>query len=527
MPDSNGLILTSINKSRIKGLAVFKNTLDQDTLNNYLDQDGCINFNQLKSDLFSKSIQERPKLEVSKEPLVGQELLLKTKELSNLSQSEIAKSCGYVLKQEDGTEQVKLSQFLKALVAAKLSTNSTIINEDDNSEDQKEEHDSSTNNLDIKNNLKKSKIKSLYDLFYSKTYSETGWLYTAPILEDLYIESNNINIQGNELLEKLNEENIDFAVMEKSGINIDEKLIHLFVEIPIQSLEEKIIIYDNFDESKILKINNIENLNISLGETPSQKNFILGTVWTDGEESFYGDVEGGSLPFHDRKEWELDKSKDERIYLKLTNQSGIFEYVDIEDAINSKLKLTPNYEKSKYISPEEMSNEPMSFYIELEYTEGNYTEFEDIDEIDEDDLGEYMHDAGDSFTIHLPEITIGINDEEHTLTAKEIDNLYGDVIQPKEGKIVVYTDRRDCRFSDFPSDYGEEDSPDNGWECELLKKDILRNKVEVDKFKYNSEDKYKMYWEYKGEEIRSWIMSDISCEENVSVLVEGKEVMSY
>ena len=68
MPDSNGLILTSINKSRIKGLAVFKNTLYQDTLNNYLDQDGCINFKQLKSDLFSKSIQERPKLEVIKEP---------------------------------------------------------------------------------------------------------------------------------------------------------------------------------------------------------------------------------------------------------------------------------------------------------------------------------------------------------------------------------------------------------------------------------------------------------------------------
>ena len=41
-------------------------------------------------------------------------------------------------------------------------------------------------------------------------------------------------------------------------------------------------------------------------------------------------------------------------------------------------------------------------------------------------------------------------------------------------------------------------------------KKILRNKVELDKFKYNPEDKYKMYWEYKGEEIKSWIMSDIS-----------------
>ena len=61
----------------------------------------------------------------------------------------------------------------------------------------------------------------------------------------------------------------------------------------------------------------------------------------------------------------------------------------------------------------------------------------------------------------------------------------------------------------------------------MLKKDILRNKVELDKFKYNPEDKYRMYWEYKGEEIMSWIMSDISSEENVSVLDEGKEVMSY
>ena len=170
-----------------------------------------------------------------------------------------------------------------------------------------------------------------------------------------------------------------------------------------------------------------------------------------------------------------------------------------------------------------MSNDPV---ISLDYTDGVY-KFEDIDEIDEDDLGEYMQDAGDSFTIYLPKITIGMNDEEHTITAKEFDSLYQDVIHPKEGKIVVYTDRRECSFSDFPSDYGEEESPDNGWECELLKKDILRNKVELDKFKYNPEDKYKMYWEYKGEEIKSWIMSDISCEENVSVLDEGKEVMSY
>ena len=105
----------------------------------------------------------------------------------------------------------------------------------------------------------------------------------------------------------------------------------------------------------------------------------------------------------------------------MINQSGNFEYIDIEDAIDSKLKLTPNYKKSKYISPEEISNKIKSFSIELNYAEGNYTEFDDIEEIDEDDLGEYMQGAGDSFTIYNPEITIGINGKEHTITAKEFD----------------------------------------------------------------------------------------------------------
>ena len=60
-----------------------------------------------------------------------------------------------------------------------------------------------------------------------------------------------------------------------------------------------------------------------------------------------------------------------------------------------------------------------------------------IDEIDEVNLGGYMRDAGDSFTIYLPEIIIRINNEEHIITSKEFDNLYGYVIQLKDGKIVV------------------------------------------------------------------------------------------
>ena len=269
MSDQKGLILTSIDQGKIEGLSVFKYTLDQDTLNSYLDQDGCIDLNQLKSDLFSKQIKSRPKLVISNIPLTGDELLKKIKEDNNLTKSEIAKVCGYSIIKEDGSEQIRFTDFYKALLDAKLSGSSPATNKEKEENSEKDKKLSKGSKEET--NIKKSKIKSLYDLFNSYNYNETDWLFSGPILKDLIIESDNINIKGHELLKKLNKENIDTCTMESLGKRIDEELIHLFVEIPIQSKEEKIIINDTFDESKILKIDTIDNLNISLLETPSQE----------------------------------------------------------------------------------------------------------------------------------------------------------------------------------------------------------------------------------------------------------------
>ncbi|WP_066375434.1 MULTISPECIES: AbrB family transcriptional regulator [unclassified Anabaena] len=52
------------------------------------------------------------------EPLVGEELLTKVKELGNLSKEEKAKQCGYYTVTKNGVERVNMMKFLNALIDA-------------------------------------------------------------------------------------------------------------------------------------------------------------------------------------------------------------------------------------------------------------------------------------------------------------------------------------------------------------------------------------------------------------------------
>ena len=52
------------------------------------------------------------------EPLIGEELLKKVKELENLSKEEKAKSCGYYTITKNGIERVNMMKFLNALIDA-------------------------------------------------------------------------------------------------------------------------------------------------------------------------------------------------------------------------------------------------------------------------------------------------------------------------------------------------------------------------------------------------------------------------
>ncbi|OLP18535.1 AbrB family transcriptional regulator [Leptolyngbya sp. 'hensonii'] len=52
------------------------------------------------------------------EPLTGEELLNKVKELENLSEEEKAKACGYYTVTKSGVERVNMMKFLKALLDA-------------------------------------------------------------------------------------------------------------------------------------------------------------------------------------------------------------------------------------------------------------------------------------------------------------------------------------------------------------------------------------------------------------------------
>ena len=52
------------------------------------------------------------------EPLIGQDLLNKVKELGNLSKEEKARECGYYTMTKNGVERVNMMKFLNALIDA-------------------------------------------------------------------------------------------------------------------------------------------------------------------------------------------------------------------------------------------------------------------------------------------------------------------------------------------------------------------------------------------------------------------------
>jgi AbrB-like transcriptional regulator len=52
------------------------------------------------------------------EPLTGEDLLEKVKELGSLSKDDIAKSCGYAATTKGGVERVNMMKFLNALIDA-------------------------------------------------------------------------------------------------------------------------------------------------------------------------------------------------------------------------------------------------------------------------------------------------------------------------------------------------------------------------------------------------------------------------
>ncbi|GAB4281287.1 MAG: AbrB family transcriptional regulator [Oscillatoriaceae cyanobacterium] len=52
------------------------------------------------------------------EPLTGEDLLRKVKELDNLSKEEKARACGYATLTKNGVERVNMMKFLNALIDA-------------------------------------------------------------------------------------------------------------------------------------------------------------------------------------------------------------------------------------------------------------------------------------------------------------------------------------------------------------------------------------------------------------------------
>ncbi len=52
------------------------------------------------------------------EPLTGEELIHKVKDLGNLSKEEKAKTCGYYTVTKNGVERVNMMQFMNALIEA-------------------------------------------------------------------------------------------------------------------------------------------------------------------------------------------------------------------------------------------------------------------------------------------------------------------------------------------------------------------------------------------------------------------------
>ena len=62
--------------------------------------------------------------------LTGSDLLAKVKELGDAPKTDLAKGCGYIVTKNDGSEQVKFTQFYEALLEAKgltFSTNGSLV----------------------------------------------------------------------------------------------------------------------------------------------------------------------------------------------------------------------------------------------------------------------------------------------------------------------------------------------------------------------------------------------------------------
>ena len=71
--------------------------------------------------LTTRFIQFRPKLMSKKkkiDPLIGEELLQKVKELETVSKEEKARACGYYTITKNGIERVNMMKFLNALIDA-------------------------------------------------------------------------------------------------------------------------------------------------------------------------------------------------------------------------------------------------------------------------------------------------------------------------------------------------------------------------------------------------------------------------
>ena len=155
-----------------------------------------------------------------------------------------------------------------------------------------------------------------------------------------------------------------------------------------------------------------------------------------------------------------------------------------------------------------------------------YENFEDINEIDEDNLMEYCEDI-DDYRFFDTTLIVKINGKEHVLTAKKYDDKIKEMLNPKEGKVIVITDQRGYCFDDFPNDYGDEE----GWICEALKKDIETDSVSIEDFEYLGSSLGTIKgsgscWCYKNDGIDAYISSDMGSMESVTVFVDGDEVMS-
>jgi len=503
--------LFSLDGNAIKGIAVFKHSLDQSRIDYYVDQNGIFDIEKLFNDLTRKALTPKPSLsssDISEVPLEGQQLLERIKALEGFEKSELARACGYEKKLEDGTEKIQFSAFFEALMNAKLSAPAS-----------PDQNISSHRQID-----NEKAVPSIYDLSYSNVYGEIEWISTGPILEEISLRSDALTCEGVELLNDVPGDRLAIEDFLSAG-GFDTKQIYISAEIPLTYTSGQLEVKDSFDESKSLSKDDADCLHVSLVASPSGATHLLDAVYTEKNDSFSCFLRNTSS-LSDQSDWSLNIASPARLFVVYTDTSGIQKLLEIGDAVKNIIEVRPNFADSIYVHPAEVSDTPIRFSINLGYTEGKYPELDELDGLDEDSLTNLMSGAGDDFFIYDTELSMTINDRDIKISSLEGKELADSMIRPAEGKVIVYTDSRRCTFSEFPFDYGEVNSPDHGWECEPLKKDIIRNKVEEDAFKYIAEEPSDMHWEYKNVLIRAWISCDVSSNETVEVLEDGSIIMS-